>query len=92
MGGTTYDTYKASCTPQPVANAGQDFTITKGQSALIGAPATDPGATVVWSPATGLDNPNSPNPKATPTVTTLYTVTVKNACGTAASQMQVTVK
>ncbi|MBN2682565.1 MAG: PKD domain-containing protein [Bacteroidales bacterium] len=34
------------------------------------------GTSYVWSPATGLDDPNSASPIATPTVTTTYTVTV----------------
>jgi len=35
----------------------------------------DPGVTYTWTPETGLDNPNSANPTATPTETTTYTVT-----------------
>lgn len=39
------------------------------------------GVTYQWSPATGLNNPNSATPVASPTVTTLYLVTVTNANG-----------
>ncbi len=34
--------------------------------------------TFTWLPATGLDNPNAPNPLATPTITTQYKLTVSN--------------
>ncbi len=36
----------------------------------------------VWSPTTGLSNPNIFNPVATPAVTTTYTVIVSDNCGT----------
>ncbi len=48
------------------------------------------GATYVWSPATGLSNPNIANPIATPNSTTLYTVTVTSADGCTGTE-QVTV-
>jgi len=37
-------------------------------------------ATYSWSPATFLDNPNSPNPICTPTATITYTVTATAGC------------
>lgn len=39
------------------------------------------GTDFEWSPATGLDDPNSPTPVATVNETTQYTVTVTNAAG-----------
>lgn len=36
------------------------------------------GYTYVWTPSASLDNPNSQNPVATPSETTIYTVTVSN--------------
>ncbi len=41
-----------------------------------------------WLPTTGLDNPDIPNPQATPTVTTTYTVAIKlvNSLGDTCSQ------
>lgn len=39
------------------------------------------GAFYVWTPATGLSNPNIANPWAKPAVTTLYTVTGTSAAG-----------
>jgi hypothetical protein len=39
------------------------------------------GTSCVWTPATGLDNPNSCTPMASPAVTTAYSVAVSNASG-----------
>lgn len=38
-------------------------------------------STFSWTPATGLDNPSIQNPMASPTVSTVYTVTVTNTSG-----------
>ena len=44
-----------------------------------------------WSPTIGLDNPNATNPIATPSVTTIYTLTVSDgACPNNISQVTVT--
>ncbi len=53
-------------------NAGLDQTICEGESAQLVATG---GMNYVWSPATGLSNPNIANPVATPSTTTVYTVT-----------------
>jgi gliding motility-associated-like protein len=49
--------------------------------------------TYLWSPATGLDNPSSPDPVATPPASTTYTVTTtsKGSCQTAQAQVSVVV-
>ncbi|MEM6317987.1 MAG: PKD domain-containing protein [Bacteroidota bacterium] len=47
------------------------------------------GVSWVWSPATGLDNPNSPAPNASPSVTTTYTVTGTDAFGCSSSDVVV---
>ena len=39
------------------------------------------GITYTWSPATGLSNPTIPNPVASPTTTTTYTVNITDALG-----------
>lgn len=44
------------------------------------------GATYTWTPATNLSNPGISNPVATPTVTTTYTVTGKDANGCTGTQ------
>ena len=41
-------------------------------------PGGNPEWTYVWTPITGLDDPTAPNPNATPTETTTYTVVVSN--------------
>lgn len=60
------------------ANAGPDVTICYGSSTQLNASG---GVTYVWTPTTGLSNPNISNPTANPTVTTTYTVTVTDASG-----------
>ncbi len=57
------------------ANAGNDTTIAKGDSAQLHASG---GTTYLWSPTTGLSNPNIANPKASPDTTTKYVVKVTN--------------
>ncbi|MCB0753987.1 MAG: gliding motility-associated C-terminal domain-containing protein [Flavobacteriales bacterium] len=64
--------------PLPDAVAGPDTTICFGQSAQLFAGG---GETYIWSPATGLNNPNVQNPIATPQTTTTYTVTVGQTTG-----------
>jgi len=53
-----------------------DTLICKGESALLLASG---GTKYSWSPTTGLNNPNIANPKASPTQSTTYTVTVSDA-------------
>ena len=65
-------------------SAGADVTIvcpqsTPLQATLTGCPGT--GYTYSWSPTTGLSNPNTANPVASPGVTTTYTVTVSTLNG-----------
>lgn len=78
--GTCTDTATVTVTvgTGPSANAGPDTTINYGGSADLNATG---GTTYSWSPTTDLDNPTSATPVATPTVTTVYTVTVTDANG-----------
>ena len=64
------------------ANAGADQTVCSGEEAFLNATG---GISYVWSPATGLNNPNIANPVATLTTTTTYTVTATNAEGCTAT-------
>jgi gliding motility-associated-like protein len=60
--------------PSPVVFAGNDTTVSLGSSVTLNGM----GAGVVfwsWSPNTGLNNPTVPNPDASPTVTSVYTLT-----------------
>jgi PKD repeat protein len=70
------------------ANAGADQGICPGSSVQLNATG---GTSYVWSPATGLNNPNINNPVATPTQTTTYTVTVTNGACSATDQVVITV-
>lgn len=82
--------YEPKCNPQPESDAGAAQTIKKGSAVKLGgAPIVDQKYS--WSPATGLDNPNIPQPMAKPDVDTVYTLTVKTACGSAISSVKVTV-
>lgn len=55
-----------------------DLIVCPGESVQLQASG---GEEYVWSPAQGLTDPNSPTPIAHPTVTTEYTVTVKDNFG-----------
>ena len=78
-------------TGSATANAGADATITcTTPSATIGA-ATVAGTTYSWSPTTGLSNAGIANPVATPTATTVYTLTINQSGCTATDNVTVTV-
>jgi hypothetical protein len=75
-----------------IANAGNDVTINPGGNAQLNGSATG-GATpyiYLWTPSTGLSNPNIANPVSTPVNTITYTLTVTDN-NTCASSDQVTV-
>lgn len=59
----------------PVVTVSSDVDICFGASTNLLASG---GATYSWSPATGLNDPNIPNPVANPNTSTTYTVTVSN--------------
>jgi gliding motility-associated-like protein len=56
----------------PALNAGPDFSICEGDTSRLNA--TSDASSFTWSPPTGLDNPNSLNPKVFPAVTTKYEI------------------
>lgn len=53
-----------------------------GESVVLSATATG-GTSYLWQPTNGLDNPQSSTPTATPTETTMYTVTAYDQTGCA---------
>ena len=67
----------------PAVNAGPFTTIAIGNSTQLNA--TGGAGSYVWSPPTGLNNPNTQNPVASPTVTTTYMVTYTDAAGCTAT-------
>jgi gliding motility-associated-like protein len=71
------DTVVVTVLPQPVANAGPDKTICKGDSSTIGTVAIS-GTAYSWSPSTGLNSSTVAQPYASPTSTTTYVVTASN--------------
>jgi gliding motility-associated-like protein len=73
--------------PLPVVNGGGDKIIELGNSIPLNAGATGSITDITWSPATGLDNPKIFTPIASPTQTTVYTLTVQNAQGCIATDM-----
>jgi len=81
-------------TPPPTADAGESQIICPGGSVQIGGTPTGSGGSGTlsfsWTPTDGLDNPNAPNPTATPSSTTTFTVEVTDASGCKATD-QVTV-
>ena len=62
----------------PIANAGADQSTCAGSSIQIGTTGTA-GNTYTWSPSAGISNIYAANPTASPSTSTTYTVTVKNA-------------
>lgn len=84
-GCTAKDSVEIVVIPLPTVFAGPDDTICSGQSAALNA--TGNSVSYVWSPATGLSNPNISNPVATPSFTTTYSVTGTNANGCSNTDM-----
>ncbi|MBI3502589.1 MAG: gliding motility-associated C-terminal domain-containing protein [Bacteroidetes bacterium] len=74
-------------TGMPVATAGPNVSICPAQSTTL---SSSGGTGYIWSPSSGLSNPNISNPVATPTATTTYTVTVSNVCGSSTASTSVT--
>jgi len=58
----------------PLADAGPNHTIVSGNSVVLEGSGN--GITVLWVPSTGLDDPTSLTPTASPTETTTYFLTV----------------
>lgn len=85
---TDTDTVVVTVNPKPIASAGVDKQVCAGNSTSIGGSPTasggTPGYTYSWTPTTGLDNPASANPNATPTSTTTYVVLVNDTKGCSA--------
>ncbi len=65
--------------PQNVISAGNDTTITQGQSFTLNGTGT--GVFILWTPASTLSNPNILNPIASPVTTTIYTLSITDING-----------
>ena len=80
----------SECTDISV-NAGNDTTITSGETVVLNAISNSDG-TFNWQPSAGLNDSSSASPTANPTITTTYTVTFTDANGcTAEDSMTITV-
>ncbi|HWY11034.1 MAG TPA: gliding motility-associated C-terminal domain-containing protein [Bacteroidia bacterium] len=76
------DTVKITSNIPPIVNAGPNYTITIFTSTVIGgSPTSATGVTFTWIPSSTLDNGSLPNPTASNTVNTSYTVMVTDAKG-----------
>lgn len=75
----------------PDADAGYDVIIMEGSSTTLNGSVfggIEPFF-VQWSPSSSLNNPNIPNPTASPAVTTTYTLTMKDDYGVVSSDQVV---
>lgn len=75
--------------PAPVILASNDTTVCSGANVNLNASG---GTTYVWSPSTGLTNPNISNPVATVTATATYVVTASNGACDASEPVVITVQ
>ena len=77
----------------PTADAGLPKTICAGLSTVIGGTPTGPaGAVYLWDNAGSLNSATDPNPVASPTITTTYSVTVTSGVNCSAiDQVTITV-
>jgi gliding motility-associated-like protein len=81
-GCTASDTISVTMNTTPVPDAGSAITIFLGQQGVIGGSPTNPGGgTISWQPNLNISDTTAANPTVKPQVTTVYTVTVKNAAG-----------
>lgn len=80
--GSCSDTDFVSITELPAspADAVGDTSVCEGQTAQLNVINVS-NSTFSWSPTAGLSDPLIQNPTATPSVTTVYTVTITNASG-----------
>src|SRR5262249_3561077 len=88
-------TITAVCDGTLAANAGVNQTTCGGTGVALGGSPTATGGSGIyaylWSPATGLSSATVANPIASPTSTTIYSVSVTDSAGCIASSGNVTV-
>jgi hypothetical protein len=87
----TTATYRPTCNPQPIVITGENQAIKAGDVTLLGSFSIS-GQTYEWTPSTGLDDPHSAMPVASPNQTTTYKLKVTNECATAERTVKVTVQ
>jgi gliding motility-associated-like protein len=79
---SNYQEQVITVNPTPTADAGPDKFVLEGGSVQL-TPVLNAGFPVsyLWTPATALDNPNSPDPMASPTDDITYTLKVSTSKG-----------
>lgn len=75
-----FDSITVTVLQPPTADAGPDQSSCSGNAIQLGTLSQD-GNKYEWLPASGLDDPTKSNPKAFPTTTTQYVLTVTNSAG-----------
>ena len=78
LGCSKKDSVKITVNNLPIISKSRDTGICNNASVQLSAGG---GTSYLWTPTSGLDNPNISNPIATPASTTTYYVTVTNAAG-----------
>jgi gliding motility-associated-like protein len=92
-GNSGRDTLYIDINPIGAADAGPDTFVCTGGQVQLGLPSNDNALAYAWTPTTGLSSTSAARPVATPTVTTLYTVTINSAgCTPKVSTVLVTVR
>ncbi len=83
----------AGAAPLAVAVSANPAEICTGESSQLNAFVTGGSGnyTYLWSPATGLNDPNIQNPDATPEETTLYSVTINDGTDEVTGEITLTV-
>jgi len=77
-----FDTVVVNVNPTPFLDAGEDTTICKGASVILGGNSAPISGTMYsWTPTNSLDNPLKANPIATPNISIEYILNVSNLLG-----------
>jgi gliding motility-associated-like protein len=87
-GCTDTDVITVNVVNLPIANPGLNAAVCPGASTILDGSG---GTSYIWSPATGLSNPNIANPICTPSTTTNYTLTVSNGSCTSLPSAPLTI-
>ena len=75
----TLDSVRVNVSQLPVIATQADTTVCQGQSVVLGTTAAEGGVTYTWSPDnSSLTDIHDPNPTATPTSTTTYSLSATN--------------
>jgi PKD repeat protein len=87
-GCTASDVIDVTVTNSLIADAGTNTVICNGSAAILNASG---GSTYSWAPSTGLSSTTAFNPSASPSVTTVYTLTAYSGACSATDEVTVTV-